>query len=338
MLAKTLALLFFAVQTCVRAQSLEVPQVEPITTETTVFSRGPGQITTTYSTEVVTDDGTIPTVMTIYYVQIPYFDDDDYVTEETIVTTEYTVWTGTYTTTYSTEVLTLSGGPIPTVKTIYKVQTPDTSDDGGDDGTETTTTTETTEYTVWTGTYTTTYSTDVLSETGDDGIATVKTIYKVQTPDGTDDDGGADDETTATTETTQYTGWTGAYATTYSTDVLTETGEDGYPTIKTIYLVQTPLSFSNTTDGDDDKTSDDNGDDNTTDDEGRTTLEPPTTSTDTTTDQDDNNNGGQTSTPSGLTSDSTSSRVSTDGPGTTFEGGATRVLATSVFVVLLALL
>lgn len=248
MLAKTLALLFLAVPTCVRAQSLEVPQVEPITTETTVFSRGPGQITTTYSTEVVTDDGTIPTVMTIYYVQIPYFDDDDYVTEETIVTTEYTAWTGTYTTTYSTEVLTLSGSPIPTVKTIYKVQTPDTSDDGGDDGTETTTTTETTEYTVWTGTYTTTYSTDVLTETGDDGIATVKTIYKVQTPDGTDDDGGA--ETTTTTESTEYTRWTGTYTTTYSTDISTETGDDGIATVKTIYLVQTPDG----SDDDDDET------------------------------------------------------------------------------------
>ncbi|XBW36104.1 hypothetical protein QEN19_001680 [Hanseniaspora menglaensis] len=79
-----------------------------------------------------------------------------------------------------------------------------------------------TAYTSWTGTTTNTYSTFITSTPG-----TKITTYYVETP-----------VFNGTSYTTN--GWTGAYATTYSTSEFVTVGDDGYSTYSTIYYVETP--------------------------------------------------------------------------------------------------
>ncbi|SMN21374.1 similar to Saccharomyces cerevisiae YHR211W FLO5 Lectin-like cell wall protein (flocculin) involved in flocculation [Maudiozyma saulgeensis] len=95
-----------------------------------------------------------------------------------------TQWTGSYTTTYSTSIYTTTGTDgIPTIETLYMIQTPN----------NTYTSTATTKFTEGTGDITTTYSTATGVITGTDGIITTETTYFVETPRS---------ETTAATSST----------------------------------------------------------------------------------------------------------------------------------------
>ena len=91
----------------------------------------------------------------------------------------------------------------------------------------------------WTGTFTSTYTTQS-TITGSDGSETDESIIVIETPE-------------VETATTKYTPWTGTYTTTYSTDVGTATGSDGVPTIETTFYVETPdisssdIRYSNST-------------------------------------------------------------------------------------------
>ncbi|KAG0683192.1 hypothetical protein C6P41_003313 [Kluyveromyces marxianus] len=91
----------------------------------------------------------------------------------------------------------------------------------------------------WTGTFTSTYTTQS-TITGADGSETDESIIVIETPE-------------VKTATTKYTPWTGTYTTTYSTDVGTATGSDGVPTIETTFYVETPdisssdIRYSNST-------------------------------------------------------------------------------------------
>ncbi|CDO93407.1 unnamed protein product [Kluyveromyces dobzhanskii CBS 2104] len=87
--------------------------------------------------------------------------------------------------------------------------------------------TATTEVTGWTGSFTSTYATMTVTETGSNGFPNIKTIYSVETPE-------------VKVNTTEVTRWTGSFTSTYATMTVTETGSDGIPTIKTIYSVETP--------------------------------------------------------------------------------------------------
>ncbi|CCC66701.1 hypothetical protein NCAS_0A01430 [Naumovozyma castellii] len=130
-------------------------------------------------------------------------------------TTTTTPWTGTYTTTYSTESTYTTGTDgSSTPEIIIHVETPNTV------LTSTTTT-------PWTGTYTTTYSTESTYTTGTDGSSTPEIIIHVETPN------------TVLTSTTT-TPWTGTYTTTYSTESTYTTGTDGSSTPEIIIHVETP--------------------------------------------------------------------------------------------------
>ncbi|KAG0678849.1 hypothetical protein C6P43_000477 [Kluyveromyces marxianus] len=144
-----------------------------------------------------------------------------------IVTTTTIPWTGTFTSTYTTQSTITGADGSETDESIIVIETPEVK-------------TATTKYTPWTGTYTTTYSTDVGTATGSDGVPTIETTFYVETPE-------------VETATTKYTPWTGTYTTTYSTDVGTATGSDGVPTIETTFYVETPdisssdIRYSNST-------------------------------------------------------------------------------------------
>ncbi|BAP72130.1 flocculation protein FLO9 [Kluyveromyces marxianus] len=131
-----------------------------------------------------------------------------------IITTTTIPWTGTFTSTYTTQSTITGSDGSETDESIIVIETPEVE-------------TATTKYTPWTGTYTTTYSTDVGTATGSDGVPTIETTFYVETPE-------------VETATTKYTPWTGTYTTTYSTDVGTATGSDGVPTIETTFYVETP--------------------------------------------------------------------------------------------------
>ncbi|SSD62234.1 uncharacterized protein SCODWIG_03997 [Saccharomycodes ludwigii] len=116
-------------------------------------------------------------------------------------TTTYKPWTGTYTSTIATSVLTTTGSDgIPTTSTIYTVETPDMR-------------ATTTTYTPWTGTFTSTIGTSVITSIGSDGKPTISTVYTVETPE-------------ADAVTTTYTPWTGAFTSTIGTSVTTSIGSD----------------------------------------------------------------------------------------------------------------
>ena len=144
-----------------------------------------------------------------------------------IITTTTIPWTGTFTSTYTTQSTITGSDGSETDESIIVIETPEVE-------------TATTKYTPWTGTYTTTYSTDVGTATGSDGVPTIETTFYVETPE-------------VETATTKYTPWTGTYTTTYSTDVGTATGSDGVPTIETTFYVETPdisssdIRYSNST-------------------------------------------------------------------------------------------
>ncbi|QGN16382.1 flocculation protein FLO9 [Kluyveromyces marxianus] len=144
-----------------------------------------------------------------------------------IITTTTVPWTGTFTSTYTTQSTITGSDGSETDESIIVIETPEVE-------------TATTKYTPWTGTYTTTYSTDVGTATGSDGVPTIETTFYVETPE-------------VETATTKYTPWTGTYTTTYSTDVGTVTGSDGVPTIETTFYVETPdisssdIRYSNST-------------------------------------------------------------------------------------------
>ncbi|SSD61959.1 uncharacterized protein SCODWIG_03720 [Saccharomycodes ludwigii] len=126
-------------------------------------------------------DGTLLDDMTNYI--FTFDEEESYCPAAEDVTTTYTPWTGTYTSTIGTSLTTSIGSDgIPTTSTIYTVETPEV------EGTTTT-------YTPWTGTYTSTIGTSVTTSVGSDGIPTTSTIYTVETPEveGT---------------TTTYTPWT----------------------------------------------------------------------------------------------------------------------------------
>ncbi|KAL2710363.1 Flocculation protein FLO9 [Kluyveromyces marxianus] len=87
-----------------------------------------------------------------------------------IVTTTTIPWTGTFTSTYTTQSTITGADESETDESIIVIETPEVE-------------TATTKYTPWTGTYTTTYSTDVGTATGSDGVPTIETTFYVETPD-----------------------------------------------------------------------------------------------------------------------------------------------------------
>ncbi|CAI4044900.1 hypothetical protein SUVZ_10G1920 [Saccharomyces uvarum] len=129
--------------------------------------------------------------------------------------TTTTGWTGTYTSTYSTDsTFTVGTDTQTTPEVIIHVETPSTR------LTSTTTT-------GWTGTYTSTYSTDSTFTVGTDTQTTPEVIIHVETP------------STRLTSTTT-TGWTGTYTSTYSTDSTFTVGTDTQTTPEVIIHVETP--------------------------------------------------------------------------------------------------
>ena len=166
-----------------------------------------GTYTTSYTTVgEYTDDSGSTVTENVIVVETP---------EVHTATTEYSGWTGKFTSTYATKVITTTGSNgIPTISTIYSVETPEVQ-------------TATTEFSGWTGKVTTTHGTEVVTATGSDGIPTIKSIYSVETPE-------------VQTATTEYSGWTGTTTNTIGTETVTETGSNGIPTIKTIFTVETP--------------------------------------------------------------------------------------------------
>ncbi|CCF57624.1 hypothetical protein KAFR_0C06280 [Kazachstania africana CBS 2517] len=143
-----------------------------------------------------------------------------------ITSTTTTGWTGSYTTTYSTESTFVTGSNSETTpEIVYHVETPSTE-------------LVSTTTTGWTGSYTTTYSTESTFVTGSNSETTPEIVYHVETPST---------ELVSTTTT----GWTGSYTTTYSTESTFVTGSNSETTPEIVYHVETPSTelVSTTTTG-----------------------------------------------------------------------------------------
>ena len=145
-------------------------------------------------------------------------------------TTTTVPWTGTYTTKQTSTVYTTTGSDgLPTVETVFVVQTP---------GTRSHTATATTITSAGDVTATTTYTTSVATITGSDGGVTTETVYIVLTPSTTP---------SIETATTVFTPGTITETTTISTATATLTGSDGTLTIETTFVVVTPPEASTAT-------------------------------------------------------------------------------------------
>ncbi|CCK71653.1 Sag1p KNAG_0H02380 [Huiozyma naganishii CBS 8797] len=140
----------------------------------------------------------------------------------TVTTTTTVPWTGSYTTTYSTETTETTNSGSTTPEIIIHVETPNPPVSLN---TLTTTTTV-----PWTGSYTTTYSTET-TETTNSGSTTPEIIIHVETPNPP--------VSLNTLTTTTTVPWTGSYTTTYSTET-TETTNSGSTTPEIIIHVETP--------------------------------------------------------------------------------------------------
>ncbi|SSD61014.1 uncharacterized protein SCODWIG_02775 [Saccharomycodes ludwigii] len=160
--------------------------------------------------EASTSKTTLPsgTVLTDFENYVYTFDEEESYCPA--YSTKTVPWTGTFTSTYTTSVLTSTDSNSNIIKsTVVYVETPEF------EGTTTT-------YTSWTGTYTSTIGTSVTTSVGSDGITTTSTIYTVETPE-------------AKHTTTTYKPWTGTYTSTIGTSVTTSIGSNGIPTTSTIY-------------------------------------------------------------------------------------------------------
>ncbi|GAV51532.1 hypothetical protein ZYGR_0AD07150, partial [Zygosaccharomyces rouxii] len=96
-----------------------------------------------------------------------------------------------------------------------------------------------TQYSPYTGSASSTFSTETTWFTGTDGKTTPETIYHVETPTST----GALPTPTGVLST-QYSAYTGSASSTFSTETTWFTGTDGKTTPETIYYVETPTSGS----------------------------------------------------------------------------------------------
>ncbi|QEU59500.1 hypothetical protein KDRO_C00180 [Kluyveromyces lactis] len=143
-----------------------------------------------------------------------YFPKDSFQYNCDMSATTTVPWTQTFTSTYTTETVYEASDDPSTTVVLIVVKTPEIQ-------------TATTEYSGWTGTNSNTIGTETITETGSNGIPTIKTVYTVETPE-------------VQTATTVYSGRAGSVTQTIGTETITETGPNGIPTIKTIYTVETP--------------------------------------------------------------------------------------------------